>query len=115
MENLEVDIPFMRDSRDENELMDAFTSKINSLHKSEMEYHGKIVHILGRIQKISLMSIIEICYINYPLATQTVAPTLSGFQGTNRCIQYLDSCPHKSILYPSNYYDGSNFIRFTWS
>ena len=23
--------------------------------------------------------------------------------------------PHKPIFYPSNYYDGSNFIRLTWS
>ena len=49
------------------------------------------------------------------LATQTVAPTLSGFQGINRCVQYLSSHPHKPTFYPSNYYDESNVISLTWS
>ena len=58
---------------------------------------------------------IDLCYATFSLATQTVAPTLSGFQGIKRCVQYLSSHPHKPIFYPSNYYDGSNFIRLTWS
>ena len=61
------------------------------------------------------MSIIDVCYANCLLATQTVAPTVPGFQGINRCVQYLASHPHKPIFYPYNYYDGSNFIRLTWS
>ena len=44
-----------------------------------------------------------------------MAPTLPGFQGINRCVQYLASHPHKPIFYPSNSYDGSNVIRLTWS
>ena len=27
----------------------------------------------------------------------------------------MGSHPHKSIFYPSNYYDGSNVIRIIWS
>ena len=27
----------------------------------------------------------------------------------------MDSHPHKPIFYPSNSYDGSNFVRLTWS
>ena len=44
-----------------------------------------------------------------------MAPTLPGFQGIKICVQYLASHPHKPIFYPYNYYDGSNFIRLTWS
>ena len=58
---------------------------------------------------------IDLCYATFRLATQTVAPTLLGFQDIKRCVQYLASHPHKPIFYPSNYYDGSNFIRLTWS
>ena len=87
----------------------------NALHKEEMEYHGKFGHTIGRIHHIALMSRIEMCYANWRLATQNVAPTLHGFQGIKRCVQYLDSHPHKPIFYPSNYYDGSNVIIITWS
>ena len=52
-----------------------------SLQKAEMEYYGKFGHTLGSIQHIALMSRIDICYATYRLATQTVAPTLPGFQG----------------------------------
>ena len=61
------------------------------------------------------MSRIDICYETCHIDTQTVAPTLPGFQGTKQCVQYLASRPHKPIFYPSNYYDGSNLIRLTWS
>ena len=86
-----------------------------ALQKAEMEYHGKFGHTLGRIQHIALMSRIYLCYAACHLATQTVAPTLPGFQGIKRCIQYLASHLHKPIFYPSNSYDGSNVIRLTWS
>ena len=33
----------------------------NALHKSEMEYHDKFGHTLGKIQHIALISIIDIC------------------------------------------------------
>ena len=49
------------------------------------------------------------------MGTQTLAPTLTGFQGINSCIQYLSIHPHKHMFYPSNYYYGSNLIRLTWS
>ena len=42
-------------------------------------------------------------------------PNLPGFQGIKCCVQYLAIHPHKPIFYPSNSYDGSNFIRLTWS
>ena len=80
-----------------------------------MEYNGKFVHTLGRIQHIALMSRIYFCYETCRLSTQNVAPTLPGFQGIKRYVQYLASRPHKPIFYPSNYYYGSNVIRLTWS
>ena len=61
------------------------------------------------------MSRINLCYATYRLDTQTVAPTLPGFQGIKRFVQYLDSHPHKPIFNPSNYYVGSNFTRLKWS
>ena len=78
----------------------------HALHKSEMEYHGKFGHTLGRIKHIYLMSRNELCYETFSLANQTVSPTLPGFQGINTCVQYLASHPHKTIFYPSNSYDG---------
>ena len=59
-----------------------------------MEYHGKIVHTIGRKQHIDLMSRMDICYTSCHISTQTVAPTLPG----KRCIQYLDSHSHKPIF-----------------
>ena len=76
-----------------------------------MEYHGKFGQTIGRIQHISLMIIIEICYTTCYQATQTVATTLPVFQGTKVYVQYLSSLPHKTIFSLSNYYDGSNIIR----
>ena len=86
----------------------------HALHKAEMEYCGKFGHTLVRIQHISLMSIIELFYATCYLATQTVAPTLPGFQGIKQCVQYMASHPHKPIFYLSNYYDGSNVIRLIY-
>ena len=76
-----------------------------------MEYRGKFGHTIGRIQHITLMSRIDLCYVTFLIDNQTVAPTLPGLQGIKRCVQYLDSHPHKPIFYPSNCYDGSNVIR----
>ena len=95
--------------------MVALPLTVNVIYKAEMEYHGKFGHTLGRIQHISLMSIIGMCYATCRLSTQIVATTLPGFQGIKLCVQYLDSHTHKPIFYPSNSYDGSNFIRLTWS
>ena len=58
----------------------------HALHKAEMEYHGSFGHALGRIQHIDIMSRIDRCYTTFILATQTVAPTLPGFQGIKRCV-----------------------------
>ena len=63
-----------------------------------MEYHVKFGHTLGRIQHISIMSIIDLCYETCRLATQTVVPALPGLQGIKRCVQYLASHPHKPIF-----------------
>ena len=106
---------FRTDSSYENELLAALPLTGHALQKLEMEYHGKFVHTLVSIQHISLMSRTNLCYATCCLATQTVAPNLPGFQGIKRCVQYLDSHPHKPIFYPSNSYDGSNVIRLTWS
>ena len=86
----------------------------HSLHKVEMEYHGKFGHTIGRIQNIALMSRIGISYTDGSLAAQNVSPTLLGFQGINSCVEYLTSHPHKPICYPSHSYDGSNVIILTW-
>ena len=95
--------------------MAALPLTVDALHKAELEYDGKFGHTLGRIQQIALMIRIDLCYANCCLATQTVAPTLPGFQVIKRFIQYLASHPHKPIFYPYNYYDGSNVISLTWS
>ena len=109
------DTPFRTDSSYKKEILAALPLTGHALHKAEMEYHGKFGHIIGRMKQISLMSRTDLYYATCCLATQTVAPTLPGFQGIKRCVQYLASHPHKPILYPSNSYDGSNFIRITWS
>ena len=49
------------------------------------------------------------------METQTVSPTLPGFEGIKLYIQYPDSHSHKPMFYTYNSYDGSNFIRLTWS
>ena len=49
------------------------------------------------------MSRIYTCYVSCRLATQTMEPTLTGFQGIKRCVQYMASHPHKIILDPSNF------------
>ena len=56
------DTPFRIDSTYEKELMDALPLTENALHKAEMEYHGTFGHNIGRIQQISIISIIYICY-----------------------------------------------------
>ena len=55
-----VDTPFRTDSTYEKEIMDALPLTVNTLHKAEMEYHGKFGHNLGRIQHIDIMSRTEI-------------------------------------------------------
>ena len=100
------DTPFRTDSAYEKEKMSVIPLTGNTLRKGEMEYHGKFGHNLGQIQHIALMSRICICYKAYNLATQTVAPTLPGFQGINCCIQYPASHHHKPIFYPSTSYYG---------
>ena len=110
-----VDTLFRVDSSYEKELLAALPLTGYALQKAEMEYHGKFGHTLERIQHIALMSRIYLCCATCRLETQTVAPTLPGFQGIKLCVQYLASHPHKPIFYPYNSYDGSNFIRLTWS
>ena len=78
-----------------------------------MEYYGKFVHTLVRIQQISLMIRLDLCYENWRLVTQNISPTFPGFRGTKCCVQCIDSHPHKPIFYPCNYYDGSNVIKLT--
>ena len=80
-----------------------------------MEHRGKFGHTLRQIQNISLMSRIDIFYTACRLETQTVAPTLPGFQVIKICIQYLVSHLQKPIFNTYNSYYGSNFIRLTWS
>ena len=113
--NRKYDTPFRTDSTCEKELMAALKLTGNALRKAEMEYNAKFGHTLGWIQNIAPKDRIEFFYIDYHLATQIVAHTLPGFKGLKRCIKYLASNPHKPTFYPYNSYDGSNFIRLTWS
>ena len=112
---IKVDTTFRTDTTYEKELISALPLTGNSLHKAETEYHRKFGHIFERIQHIALMNIIDICYATCHLSTQTLEPTLPGFQSIKLFVKYLDSHPHKHIFYTSNYYDGSNVIRLTWS
>ena len=48
------------------------------------------------------MIIIDICYKACCMETQTVALTLTFFQGIKRFIIYIYSHPHKPIFYSSN-------------
>ena len=97
------------------EFLAALTLTGHALQKAEMEYHGKFGHTLGRIQHIACMIRIDLFYATCRLATQTVAPTLPGFQGIKLCVQYFSSHLHEPIFYPSGSYYGSNAIRLTWS
>ena len=99
----------------EKELMSTLPLTRNVLHKAEMEYHGKFGHTRVRIQRIAIMSRIDIFCATCLLATHTVSHTIPGFQVTKRCVQYLASYPQKPILHPSNYYDGLNVIILTLS
>ena len=106
---------FWTDYTYENDLMVEPPLKGNDLCKVEMEYQGKFGHTLGRIQHIFIMGRIGICYIACCPGNQNVAPNVTGYQVLKRGIKYLDSHPHKTMFYPSDYYDDSNAIRLTWS
>ena len=93
--------------------MDALPLTGNALHKERVEYSGNVLHTIGRIQHIALLSIIDIYYASCCIATQTVAHTLPGLQGIKRCVQYLASQPHKPIFTTYNSYYVSNVIRLT--
>ena len=80
-----------------------------------MEYHETFGHKIGRIQHIAIMSRIDLCYGTCRLTNQTVAPTLPGFQGIKRYVQYLANHQHKPIFYPYYSYYGSNIISLIWS
>ena len=116
MESLEKLIYFFcTDSAYEKELLSALPLTGHAFHKAEMKYHGNSGHTFVRMQHITLISRIDLCYATCRLATQTVTPTLPGFQGIKRCVQCLASLSCKPIFDTSNYYDGFNVIRFTWS
>ena len=80
----------------------------NTFYEAEMEYHGKCVHTLLRIQHSYIINRIDICYTSCHLSTQNVAPTLTGFQVIKWCIQYMASHPNIPIFYPSNSDDSSH-------
>ena len=84
--------------------MDALPLTGNAPRKSEVEYHGKFGHNLVRIQHIAILNRIGICYKACFIGNQNMALTLPGLQGLKSCIQYLNSRPHKPILYPYNSY-----------
>ena len=79
-----VDTPFRKYSTYEKEIMSALPLKVNTLCKTEMEYHGNFGHPIGQIQHIYIMSRTYICYTAYFMVTQTVSPTLAGLQGLKR-------------------------------
>ena len=95
--------------------MDELPLTGHALHNTEMEHHGKFGLTLGKIQHIAVMSRLDFFYATCSLYTKTVAPNFPGFQGIKLRVQYIANHPHKTHLYPSNYYSGSNLIRITWS
>ena len=96
---------FRTDSKYEKERMNTLPLTCNSLHKTEMENHRKFGHTLGKIQHIALMSRIVIFYTDCRLSTQTVSPTITGFQGIKSCVQYIAINLNKPIFYPYSSYD----------
>ena len=114
MKNWNFDTPFWEDSTHKKDLMAAVPLTVNSLHKSEMKYHGKFGNTIGRIHHISIIRSIYIFYTDYCLRTQTVSNTLPYFKGLRIFIQYITTLPYKQVLYHSNSYDRSNFIRFSY-
>ena len=64
-----VDATFRTEYTYEKELLAALPLTGNSLHKAEMECHGKSGHTIGRLQHISIMSTIDIFYTACRLAT----------------------------------------------
>ena len=81
---INIDTPFHTYSTYEKKIIAEVPLTGNSLQKEEKKYHGKFGHTLGRIKKIATMSIIDTCYIEFFLRTQTVTPTLPGFQCLKR-------------------------------
>ena len=63
-EFIKVGTLFRTDSPYEKELMAALPLTVNALHNSEMEYHNKFGHNLGKIQNIALISRIFVSYAN---------------------------------------------------
>ena len=90
--------PFITDSAYQEDIMASLRLTGNSLHKSEIEYHGKFGNIIGRIQHTPIMSKIYICYTACVLVTQTVVPNIPCFKYLNLCIQYMVSHPHKTVF-----------------
>ena len=76
-----VDTTFWTESAYKKEIMDSLPSTGNFLRKAEMEYPGKFGNILGCMQHIFIMSIIEICCTSLILVTTNVAPNIPCFQG----------------------------------
>ena len=71
--------PFCKHTTYENEFMTVVILTVNALHKSEMEYHGKVWHTLGYIKHISIMIKIYICSKSCQIGNQTVSPTIPVF------------------------------------
>ena len=87
----------------------------HALHRVEMYYKKQFGRTIRRVQHIFLMSRNEIGYTTCHLKTQTVAPTLTGFQDIKCCVRYMASHPPKPIFFPSDSYDGSNVVILMWS
>ena len=64
-----------------------------ALWKSEHKYHGYFDYTLERIQHITIMISIEICYTECRTRMQIVPPTLPGFQYFKGGIEFLDIYP----------------------
>ena len=87
-----VDTPFRTDSLYEKELLAALLLTGHAFKKAEMEYHGKFGHTLVRIQHISLVSRIELCYATCRLANPfyTGAPTVHWEDNTS-CVSIVEA------------------------
>ena len=66
--------------------------------KAKHDYHGKSGHTLVNIQHISIMSIIDICYMVCHLGAQIVSPVISVFQGI-KIVYNFSNHTQKPIFY----------------
>ena len=80
-----------------------------------MKYHKNVGHALGQIQHIVPITRIKICSEACSLATENMAPNITGFRGLKSFIEYIWLVTLINPFYASNSYNFSIVIRLTLS